>query len=235
MTELGNQEHGATEFAARLSQIRARIAGAAQACGRAESDIELIAVSKNLDDHHITTALNHGLRVFGENRVAEAEEHWAHRRAQFPDVKLHLIGPLQSNKIKRAVALFDVIETVESAEQIDEIAGQCARQNRSLSCFIQVNIGAEPQKSGVAIADLPRLAAYARAQNFPIDGLMAIPPQGAPAGLYFGLLKKLGAREGLERLSMGMSNDYPTAIAFGATSIRIGTALFGERKQIPPP
>ncbi|MBL8640128.1 MAG: YggS family pyridoxal phosphate-dependent enzyme [Alphaproteobacteria bacterium] len=235
MTGSVDRDSYASEFAARLQQIRAQIALSARTAHRSVTDIELVAVSKTLEDYQIDTALQHGLRVFGENRVAEAEAHWAHRRAQYPDLKLHLIGPLQSNKIKRAVALFDVIETVESAAQIDEIAGQCARQNRSLSCFIQVNIGAEPQKSGVAIAHLPRLAAYARARDFPIDGLMAIPPQGAPAGLYFGLLKKLAAREGLERLSMGMSNDYPAAIAFGATAIRIGTALFGERKQIPTP
>ncbi len=220
----------ASEFAARLQQIRAQIALSARTAHRSVADIELVAVSKTLEDYQIDTALQYGLRVFGENRVAEAEAHWAHRRAQYPDLKLHLIGPLQSNKIKRAVALFDVIETVESAEQIDEIANQCTRQNRRISCLIQVNIGQEPQKSGVAIAQLPALLTHAAQVNFPIAGLMAIPPQGAPAGLYFGLMNKLSRRYKLKALSIGMSGDYPTALAFNATTIRIGTALFGERQ-----
>lgn len=220
----------ASEFAARLQQIRAQIVLSARTAHRSVADIELVAVSKTLEDYQIDTALQYGLRVFGENRVAEAEAHWAHRRAQYPDLKLHLIGPLQSNKIKRAVALFDVIETIDSVSQIDEIGDQCTRQNRRISCLIQVNIGQEPQKSGVAIAQLPALLTHAAQVNFPIAGLMAIPPQGAPAGLYFGLMNKLSRHYKLKTLSMGMSGDYPTALAFNATTIRIGTALFGERQ-----
>lgn len=207
-----------------LSEITNKIRG----CG-ALSPI-LIAVSKQQDNAALDDALATGLRVFGENRVQEAYEHWAHRRAQFPDLELHLIGPLQSNKAKEAVTLFDVIHTIDRVSIIDALSHEMQKQQKNLPCFIQVNTGDEPQKAGVSPADLPALLSHARAKNLNIIGLMCIPPVNDAAGIHFTFLKKLAVRHGLSRLSMGMSDDFETAIKCGSTHIRVGSALFGARK-----
>lgn len=197
--------------------------------GRGEKDVILVAVSKFQPDEKIDEALSAGLRVFGENRVQEAEEHWLARRTQYPDVQLHLIGPLQTNKAKQAVALFDAIETIDRADIAEAIAKECSKQNKNPVCFIQVNTGAEPQKAGVLIDDLPALIQNCRDLKLNLQGLMCIPPVNDPPAFHFAILKKLGARHSLPLLSMGMSADFERAIALGATHIRLGTALFGER------
>ncbi|MDD3020164.1 MAG: YggS family pyridoxal phosphate-dependent enzyme [Alphaproteobacteria bacterium] len=189
----------------------------------------LVAVSKFQPDEKIQEALEAGLRVFGENRVQEALTHWRDRRAVYPDLELHLIGPLQTNKVKEAVALFDVIETVDRPVLIDALVKECNKQNKTPRFLVQVNIGEEPQKSGVLPEDLVDLLRYAAQQNMHIDGLMCVPPADEPAGLYFALLRKLAMRHGFSNLSMGMSADYRQAIALGATYVRVGSALFGER------
>ncbi|MBE2191019.1 MAG: YggS family pyridoxal phosphate-dependent enzyme [Alphaproteobacteria bacterium] len=197
--------------------------------GRDPFSVRLTAVSKNQPDEAIETALESGLKVFGENRVQEAESHWIARRAAFPDLELHLIGGLQTNKAKQAVALFDVIETVDRPELVDALVKECQKQAKFPRFFVQVNIGEEPQKSGVAIDDLSALLAYALERGMTIEGLMCIPPEDEPSGLYFALLRKLALRHHLRHLSMGMSRDFRQAIALDATYIRIGTALFGAR------
>ena len=194
------------------------------------SDVTLVAVSKFQDDGKIDEALTCGLRVFGENRVQEAESHWVSRRAQYPDLQLHLIGPLQSNKAKEAVALFDVIETIDRESIATEIAKECAKQNKNPVCLIQVNTGNEDQKAGVSLDDLPLLIAKCQELKLNLQGLMCIPPVDEPAAFHFSLLKKLAARHNLPLLSMGMSADFEKAIKVGATHIRVGTALFGARE-----
>ncbi len=189
----------------------------------------LVAVSKFQPDEKIQEALDAGLRVFGENRVQEAVAHWQHRRSIYNDLTLHLIGPLQTNKVKDAVALFDVIETVDRPAVIDALMKECKKQNKFPVFFVQVNIGEEPQKSGVLPQDLADLLSYAREQNMRIDGLMCVPPVAQPAALYFAFLRKLAKRHELRNLSMGMSADYRQAINLGANYIRVGSALFGER------
>ena len=188
-----------------------------------------IAVSKQQDDERLNNALLLGLRVFGENRVQEAEARWASRRAQYPDLKLHLIGPLQSNKAKDAVALFDVIHTIDRVSIVDAVAQAIQKQAKKISCFIQINTGDEPQKAGIKPAELPEFLNYCRAAGLDIIGLMCIPPISDAAGIHFMFLKKLANRHGLKNLSMGMSDDFETAIQCGATHIRIGSALFGAR------
>lgn len=189
----------------------------------------IIAVSKLQPDEKIDEALGAGLRVFGENRVQEAEKHWATRRAHYPDLTLHLIGLLQTNKVKDAVALFDVIETVDRPELAEAIAKESAKLGKAPVCFIQVNTGAEPQKAGVSLEDLPALIETCRTLKLNLQGLMCIPPVNEPPAFHFALLKKLAARHNLPCLSMGMSADYERAIELGATHIRLGTALFGAR------
>ncbi len=213
----------------RLSEIKDLIAKSCARSGRKISDVTLVAVSKFQDDGKIDEALGLGLRVFGENRVQEAESHWAERRAHYPDLQLHLIGPLQSNKAKDAVALFDVIETIDRETIATEIAKECAKQHRNPVCLIQVNTGDEAQKAGVSLDDLPALITLCRELKLNIQGLMCIPPVEEPAAFHFALLKKLAARYNVPLLSMGMSADFDKAIEVGATHIRIGTALFGER------
>lgn len=213
-----------------LSAIKEGISKSCAHSGRKVCDVTLVAVSKFQDDGKIEEALGLGLRVFGENRVQEAEGHWAARRAQYPDLKLHLIGPLQSNKAKDAVALFDVIETIDRVSIAEEIAKECAKQSKNPVCMIQVNIGNEPQKAGVSFDDLPALVKTCQDLKLNLQGLMCIPPVNEPAAFYFALLKKLAARYNLPLLSMGMSADFEKAIKVGATHIRVGTALFGERQ-----
>jgi len=213
-----------------IKDIKDKIVAACRKGGRDAFSVQLVAVSKFQPDEKIQEALDAGLRVFGENRVQEACEHWGVRRSVYPDLELHVIGPLQTNKAKEAVALFDVIETVDRPALIDELKKECRKQQKFPRFFVQVNVGEEPQKGGVMPADLPVLLDYAAQSGLRIEGLMCIPPADDPPALYFALLMKLAARYNLPNLSMGMSGDFEKAIALGATHIRVGTALFGDRK-----
>jgi pyridoxal phosphate enzyme (YggS family) len=215
--------------AARLAAVRETLARSARLAGREPGSIELIAISKTRPAEEIAPLIAAGHRSFGENRVQEAEVKWPELRARTPDLRLHLVGQLQSNKAESAVALFDAIHSVDRPSLVDALAKALARTERRPDCFIQVNIGAEPQKGGVAIADLPALLAHARSAGLPIAGLMCVPPADVEAAPYFALLAKLARRHGLKGLSMGMSGDYETAVMLGATHVRVGTALFGER------
>ena len=218
-----------TSVAGNIAAIRAKIARACAENGRAVDDVHLVAVSKTQPQERIAEALDAGQRLFGENRVQEAKAHWADLRAQYPDLKLHLIGPLQTNKARDAVALFDCIETVDRPSLADDLAKEMKKQGRQIPCFIQVNTGEEEQKGGVAPAGLPPLLDHCRKAGMAIRGLMCIPPVDEPPGPHFTLLKKLVQQHGLADLSMGMSADFEQAIALGATYIRVGTALFGQR------
>ena len=201
----------------------------ARVAGRKASDIALIAISKTKDAQAITPLIAAGQRRFGENRVQEAEAKWPGLRAQWPDVELHLVGQLQSNKAAEAVALFDVIHSLDRPSLVTALARAMDRQARRLPCFVQVNIGAEAQKGGCAIEDLPALLAEARNADIPVVGLMCVPPADVEPAPYFALLAKIARDQGLGQLSMGMSGDFETAIMLGATHVRVGTALFGER------
>ena len=213
--------------------MRDRIAATARLVGRDPTSITLTAVSKTQPTAVIDAALATGQRVFGENRVQEAQERWIDRRAALPDLQLRLIGPLQSNKAEDAVALFDVIETLDREKLARALADAIQKAGRSPRILVQVNTGAEPQKAGVLPGDLDGLIATARdVYGLTVEGLMAIPPAGEAAGLHFALLAKLAERNGLTVLSMGMSGDYEAAIRFGATHVRVGSALFGERKAL---
>lgn len=194
----------------------------------------LVAVSKQQSDDRVEAALRAGQRVFGENRVQEAEVRWAQRRGDYPDLCLHLIGPLQSNKAGEAVALFDVIETIDRTKIADAVKAEMEKQGKTVSCFIQVNTGDETQKAGVSLADFPALLSHCRSIGLKIDGLMCIPPVDEPPALHFALLKKLAAEAGLKNLSMGMSGDFEKAVALGATHVRIGSAVFGARLYSSP-
>lgn len=189
----------------------------------------LVAVSKMQPDDRIDAALEAGQRVFGENRVQDAMGRWSQRRVSYMDLSLHLIGPLQTNKVRDAVALFDVIETIDRPKLADAVWDEMKKQDRKIDCLIQVNTGDETQKAGVSLHDLAALLDHCRTIGLPISGLMCIPPVNEPAGLHFALLKKLAARYGLKNLSMGMSGDFEKAIALGATHVRIGTGVFGDR------
>lgn len=192
--------------------------------------VNLVAVSKMQPEECVRAALEAGHRLFGENKVQEAKDRWSALKKEFPDVRLHFIGHLQTNKVKDAVALFDIIETVDSAKLAAALADEMKKQGRNLPCFIQVNTGEEPQKGGVIPSELPALLEECKKCGLNITGLMCIPPENEPPALHFALLKKLAARHGLKDLSMGMSADFEKAIPLGATCIRVGTALFGERE-----
>ena len=189
----------------------------------------LVAVSKQQPDERIVAALQAGQRVFGENRVQEALTRWAAQREQYPDLALHLIGPLQTNKVRDAVALFDVIETVDRPDLVEALQKECEKQDKWPQLFIQVNTGDEAQKSGVSVNGLDSLIDHAKKRGLDISGLMCIPPVDAPPALHFALLKKLAEQHDLKCLSMGMSGDFEKAIALGATHVRIGTGIFGAR------
>lgn len=191
--------------------------------------VTLIAVSKQQSDARITEALEIGLRHFGENRVQEAEQHWLQRRAQYTDLTLHLIGPLQSNKVANAVRLFDVIHTVDRPKIAAALAAEMRKQNKSIPCFIQVNVGNEEQKSGISFDALPAFYNECTTLGLTIIGLMCIPPFDADPVPHFKKLKQAGDALGLKEFSMGMSDDYREAITCGATYIRLGSALFGNR------
>ncbi|MES2002683.1 MAG: YggS family pyridoxal phosphate-dependent enzyme [Pseudomonadota bacterium] len=215
-----------TSAAARLDSIRQGISAAAKAARRDPADVTLVAVSKGRSLAEIEPLIASGQRDFGENRVAEAVEKWAGLKSRYPDIRLHEIGRLQSNKAIEAVALFDVIHSLDRRSLIDALATAADRAGRCPDLYLQVNIGDEDQKGGCAIADVPSLAAAVRDRNLPLAGLMAIPPLGLEAGPFFGLLAKLAQREGVAGLSMGMSADYRPAVMLGATVVRVGSALF---------
>jgi pyridoxal phosphate enzyme (YggS family) len=217
------------EASERLATLRDGIDRAARLTQRTADDIKLIAVSKTQDADAIRPLLHAGQRRFGENRVQEAQEKWPALREEFSGVELHLVGQLQSNKAADAVALFDVIHSLDRPSLLTALAKAMDGAGKRVPCFIQVNIGAEEQKGGCAIADLPALIAAARDADIPVAGLMCVPPADIEAAPFFALLVKIAREEGLDRLSMGMSGDYETAIMLGATDIRVGTALFGER------
>lgn len=212
-----------------LDAVTAGIAHAARIAGREPAGVTLIAVSKTHPAEAIVPLLAAGQRVFGENRVQEAAAKWPALREVYPDATLHLIGQLQSNKADEAVALFDAIHAVDRASLVDALAAAMAKAGRRPDCFLQVNIGAEAQKGGCPIADLPALLERARAADLPVAGLMCIPPADLEPAPYFALLAKLARDAGLTGLSMGMSSDYETAVTLGATHVRVGSALFGAR------
>ncbi|KUO54655.1 MAG: alanine racemase [Sphingomonadales bacterium BRH_c42] len=212
-----------------LEDVRARIAATCKYARRASEDVTLIAVSKTHPAEAILPLIEQGQRVFGENRVQEAQAKWPALRERYLDVELHLIGQLQSNKAAEAVALFDCIHSLDRPSLVAALARAMEQRGRQVPCFIQVNIGGEPQKAGCAIADLPALLAEARQADIPVAGLMCIPPAGIEPAPFFALLAKLAADNGLSGLSMGMSGDFETAVMLGATHVRVGSALFGER------
>jgi len=213
----------------RLQQAKAAIAKAANIAGRDAGEITLIAISKTQPAEAIVPLLDAGHRVFGENKVQEAEAKWAGLREAYPDAELHLVGRLQSNKAEAAVALFDAIHSIDRPSLAQAIAAAAARQGREPRCFVQVNIGGEPQKGGCAIDGLAELIAQCRDIGLSAAGLMCLPPAGIEPAPYFALLALLARRHGVTGLSMGMSADFETAVTIGATHVRVGTALFGER------
>jgi pyridoxal phosphate enzyme (YggS family) len=213
----------------RLSAVRETIAHSAKIAGRSVETVSLIAISKTVPSEGIVSLLEAGQRVFGENRVQEAQGKWPALRERYPDVALHLVGQLQSNKAADAIALFNAIHSVDRSSLVQALGKAMATAGKHPDCFIQVNIGEEEQKGGCAIADLPALLDEAREAGLPIVGLMAVPPADVEPAPYFALLAKLAKDHGLGRLSMGMSGDYETAIMLGATEVRVGTALFGGR------
>jgi pyridoxal phosphate enzyme (YggS family) len=214
----------------RLADVRRRIAAAARAAGRDPAEITLVAVSKTHGAERVRELLEAGQRVFGENRVQEGEQKFPALKADYPDLELHLIGPLQTNKTRDAVALFDVIQSVDRERLAVALAKEMAHLGRRPDCYIQVNTGEEPQKAGVLPHDVDAFVASCReAHKLPIVGLMCIPPVDEDPSLHFALLAKMAARNGLSKISMGMSADYETAVRLGATHVRVGTALFGQR------
>ncbi|HCL65314.1 MAG TPA: YggS family pyridoxal phosphate-dependent enzyme [Rhizobium sp.] len=214
----------------RLAEVSIRIARAAENAGREPDSVKLVAVSKTFDAESIRPAIACGQRIFGENRVQEAQHKWPELKSETSGIELHLIGPLQSNKAGDAVALFDVIETVDREKIARALSEEMKRQRRSLSFYVQVNTGLEPQKAGIAPDDTVDFVRFCREDlALPIEGLMCIPPANENPGPHFALLAKLAGECGLDRLSMGMSGDFETAIAFGATSVRVGSAIFGVR------
>jgi len=217
-----------SDAATRLAQVRDRIARAAKAAQRDPKDVTLIAVTKQRPAADIGQLLAAGVTDFGENRVAEAKEKWAPLRAERSNVRLHMIGQLQSNKAAEAVGLFDLIHSLDRHSLLDALVSEGEKAGRFPEVFVQVNIGAEEQKGGVAIRQLPELIAAVRASPLPLAGLMAMPPKGSEAGPYFALLAELARRHDVKGLSMGMSGDYATAVMLGATAVRVGSALFED-------
>lgn len=214
----------------RLRLVEARIAAAEKEAARPPGSAALVAVSKTVAAEAIRPVIEAGQRVFGENRVQEAQAKWPALKAEFPDIELHLIGPLQSNKAREAVALFDVIETVDRDKIAAGLAREIGRQGKAPRLYVQVNTGSEPQKAGVDPKEAVAFVARCRdTHGLAVEGLMAIPPAGENPGPHFALLEKLAREAGVEKLSMGMSGDYETAVRFGATGVRVGSAIFGSR------
>jgi PLP dependent protein len=219
----------------RLEEIQVRMERARLRFGPPPDRVELVAVAKTFDAATIMPFLEAGQRVFGENRVQEARDKWPALKAMFPDVRLHLIGPLQTNKAREAVALFDVIETLDRPKLARVLREEFDRAGRELPVFVQVNIGGEPQKSGVAADATVDFVRQCRDEfHLEVAGLMCIPPDGMPPGPYFAQLAQIGRAAGVVQLSMGMSGDFETAIAMGATQVRVGSALFGSRTPVDP-
>ncbi|MHC1547526.1 YggS family pyridoxal phosphate-dependent enzyme [Phyllobacterium sp. K27] len=213
-----------------LFSVRAAIGKASIEAGRKLDSVVLVAVSKTFDADEIRPVLEAGQRIFGENRVQEAQGKWPALRAEFPDLELHLIGPLQSNKCEDAVALFDVIETVDREKIAAALAAEMKKQNRFPKLYVQVNTGSEPQKAGIEPKEAVAFVQRCRdVHGLAIEGLMCIPPADENPGPHFALLRKIAGEAQVEKLSMGMSGDYEVAIGFGATSVRVGSAIFGGR------
>lgn len=218
------------ELQERLKEVWSRIAAAVRDTGRPERSVQLVAVSKTFEADTIRLAIEAGQRVFGENRVQESQGKWPELKAETPGIELHLIGPLQSNKAAEAVALFDVIETIDREKIARAIAEEMKRQGKALRLYVQVNTGLEPQKAGIAPDDTAAFVNFCRDElGLAVEGLMCIPPADENPGPHFALLAKLAEKCGVKKLSMGMSGDYEVAIAFGATSVRVGSAIFGTR------
>ncbi len=215
---------------ARLEAVRRSIAETCAAAGRDSGAVTLVAVSKTHPAEAVEEALAAGQRVFGENRVQEAKAKFQALKERFPDLELHLIGPLQTNKVKEAVALFDVIQTVDRPKLAEALASEMAKTGRRPRCLIEVNTGEEPQKAGIPPREVDAfLSACRDTWNLPVTGLMCIPPVDEEPAMHFALLAEMARRAGLPEVSMGMSGDYETAIRFGATHVRVGTAIFGAR------
>jgi len=231
-TELaGKQAHqGMSDAVLRFREVKNRIAAAAREAGRESADVVLVAVSKTFPPEAIRPVIDAGHRVFGENRVQEAEAKWPALKAEFPDLELHLIGPLQSNRAGQAVALFDVIETVDREKIAAALSAEIRRRGKAPRLYVQVNTGLEPQKAGIAPREAVAFVGRCReVHGLTVEGLMCIPPLEENPGPHFALLEKLAREAGVGKLSMGMSGDYELAIAFGATSVRVGSAIFGSR------
>jgi len=218
---------------ANLAAVKGRVAAAAREAGRAADAVTLVAVSKTQPIEAVRAALQAGQRVFGENRVQEALAKYPALRREFPDLALHLIGPLQTNKIKDALAHFDVIETVDRPHLAEVLARETAKRGRPVPCFIEVNTGEEPQKAGVFPEAADAFINDCRERlGLQVEGLMCIPPEHEEPAPHFALLREIARRNGLQKLSMGMSADFETAIRFGATHVRVGTAIFGARRVV---
>ena len=217
-----------------LAVVQGQMRDACKKVKRDAGDVTLVAVSKTHDADHIRPALEAGHRVFGENRVQEAEGKWPGLKTDFPDITLHLIGPLQSNKVKLALKIFDVIETVDREKLARALAREMTDQDKRVPVFVQVNTGEEAQKAGVAPKDVGAFVALCRDElGLDVRGLMCIPPVDEEPAMHFALLAKLAAQNGLSGLSMGMSSDFEAAIALGATHVRVGSAIFGARPAVP--
>ncbi|MEQ9606761.1 MAG: YggS family pyridoxal phosphate-dependent enzyme [Kiloniellaceae bacterium] len=228
-------ETPAAEIAANLAGVRAKIAAAAKEAGRDPTSVGLVAVSKTHPTAAVEAALAAGQTVFGENRVQEAQGKFPDLKQVHPQLRLHLIGPLQTNKVKDALQLFDVIETVDRPKLAQAIAKEAVKLGAAPSCYIQVNTGEEPQKAGVGPKEADGFIADCRALGLDIQGLMCIPPLDEEPSLHFALLREIARRNDLAGLSMGMSGDYETAVRFGATLVRVGTGIFGARPQPAQP
>jgi PLP dependent protein len=219
-----------------LQEIRRRLAVAATTVGRAPGDIALVAVAKTHPAEAVEAALAAGQTVFGENRVQEAAAKYPPLRAQHPDLVLHLIGPLQTNKVKEAVQLFDAIETVDREKLARSLAAEMVRQDKRPLLYVQVNIGEESQKAGVPPREADAFIRLCRDEfGLSLAGLMCIPPAGVPPAPYFALLREIATRNGIAGLSMGMSEDFEMAVRLGATLVRVGSAIFGARPPLPAP
>ena len=222
-------ESAATLLGPKLLWVEERIAHACRVARRERGEVTLVAVSKTHSAEAIAPLIEAGQRVFGENRVQEAQAKWPELRERYPQVELHLVGQLQSNKADEAVALFDAIHSLDRPSLVTALARAMDKAGKRVPCFVQVNIGAEEQKGGVAIAELSALLGQARAAGIPLAGLMCVPPLDIEPAPFFALLDKLARDHGLEGRSMGMSGDFETAVMLGATHVRVGSALFGQR------
>lgn len=219
-----------SDIAQNFESVLKKIRKSEKSAGREEGSAHLVAVTKTQSATSLMDALAFGHRLFGENKVQEAQSHWTALKGQYPDIKLHLIGPLQTNKVPDAVALFDCIETLDREKLARALEGEMKKQGRHIPCLIQVNTGEEEQKAGIAPADLPDFLSFCTKEcGLTVTGLMCIPPADEPAALHFALLKKLVGDLSLRELSMGMSADFEKGVALGATYVRVGSALFGAR------